>query len=302
MEIIIMGAGAIGSLIGALLSHNNKVTLIGHPPHITAIQREGLRIEGETNFKGQIPAYENLEEINRSPDILFLTVKSHDTYTAINQASKIISRDTIVCSLQNGLDNIEKICRIVPSSQIVIGVTSHCLELVTPGVVNHTCRGWTKIGVVDKGSHDKAKIVADLLNNSGIKTSIVKDIKTEVWRKAIINSSINPLTAIFSCKNGYLLQNPILKNIMEQVCRESTRVAQKEGFPLREEEMIKQTRDVIEHTADNTSSMLQSLLRGKRTEIDSINGVIVHLGREKGCSTLLNEILLHLIKIKTTKV
>ncbi len=299
MEIIIMGAGAIGSLIGGLLSHNNKVTLVGHPPHITAIQRMGLRIEGETNFRGQLPAYEDLEEISSPPDILFLTVKSYDTYTAINQASKIISRDTIVCSLQNGLDNIEKISKIIPSSQIVMGVTTHGVELVEPGVIRHTGRGWTKIGVLEEKAYRKAEIVAEVLNKSGFKTIVVDDIKTEIWKKAIINSSINPLTAIFSCRNGYLLENPILKAIMERVCIESTRIAQIEGIPIEVEDMIKLTIEVVENTAGNTSSMLQSILGGKKTEIDSINGVITRIGRKKGYNPVLNEILLKLVEGKT---
>jgi len=296
MNIVIMGAGAIGSFIGATLSKNNKVILVGRNPHIAAIQKKGLEIKGETVFKGKISAVTSVDEISFIPDIVFLTVKAYDTANAMDEILPILSRETILCSLQNGLDNIEKISGKINLDQIVAGVTSRGVELRKPGVIYHTGIGWTIVGTLKDTIREKAEFIAGVLNKSGIETSVTSDIMKEIWKKAIINSSINPLTAIFSCRNGYLLENPILAGILDRICRESTSVANAAGIPLNEEDLVDLTHRVIENTAGNSSSMLQSMRRGKKTEIDSINGKIVEIGEKKGVDPVLNKILLYLIK------
>jgi 2-dehydropantoate 2-reductase len=114
--------------------------------------------------------------------------------------------------------------------------------------------------------------------------------------KAIINSSINPLTTIFHCKNGYILRNPILEEIVKRICEESTSVANSQGINLSSQRMIDRTVAVIQKTAENYSSMLQSLNQGKQTEIDSINGKIIEMGVAKHIDTPLNEILVSIVK------
>ena len=296
MNIVIMGAGAIGSFIGAYLSKNNNVILVGRNPHVSAIQSRGLEIKGKTVFRRKIPAVTSVDKISFLPDIIFLTVKSYDTENAIGEILPIISKETIVCSIQNGLDNIEKIKSKISLDQIVAGVTSHGVELRKPGVIYHTGVGWTTIGILKNNIRDKAELVADLLNKSGIKTDITSDIMREIWKKAIVNSSINPLTAIFSCKNGYLLENPILVGIVDRICMESTSVAQACGISLNQEDLIRLTHKVISATANNSSSMLQSIKKGKKTEIDSINGKIVEIGEQHNIEPFLNRILLYIMK------
>jgi len=116
------------------------------------------------------------------------------------------------------------------------------------------------------------------------------------WIKAIINSGINPLTAFFQCKNGYLLENPILEKIVEKVCEESVCIANANKINLTFEDMIQKTKEVIKNTSENYSSMLQSVKKGKKTEIDSINGEIVDIGKKHNINTSMNEVLVHLVK------
>jgi 2-dehydropantoate 2-reductase len=121
------------------------------------------------------------------------------------------------------------------------------------------------------------------------------DITGEIWRKAIINSSINPLTAFFGCQNGYLLENPVLEKTVEAICTESSIIAAHEGIPVSPEEMIPRTKEVIQETALNSSSMLQSIQQGKRTEIDSINGALMRKGLGRNIDVSLNRILVELL-------
>ena len=125
MNIVVMGAGAIGSLFGGLLSKKNNVILIGRSPHVNAIRKNGLNIEDKTTLNVKIPAQDTINKVMLSPDLLILTVKSFDTRFAINQAIQIIDNDTIILSLQNGLDNIDKIKKVVDINQIIAGITTH---------------------------------------------------------------------------------------------------------------------------------------------------------------------------------
>jgi len=297
MNIIIFGAGAIGSLLGAFLSKKNDVLLIGRKSHILSIKKNDLVIQGKTNLKIKIKAMEKVGGLKLKPDLLILTVKSYDTESAILQAKKILDDDTIVLSLQNGLDNIDRIKQYISYENIIAGVTTHGAFFPEPGIIKHTGKGITILGELNGIKTERIVNIVKCFNESGIETIFSKDIINEIWFKAIINSSINPLTAIFKCKNGYLLENPILENLVEKICMESTKVANSEGVNLSHQSMIKKTKLVIRNTSENYSSMFQSLKKGKKTEIDFINGKIVDIGKRNNSETALNEVLIFLINI-----
>lgn len=296
MNIVIMGAGAIGSLFGGLLSKKNNVMLIGRTSHVNAIRKNGLNIEDKTQLNVKIPAQDTINKVTLSPDLLILTVKSFDTRSAINQVMQIIDDDTIILSLQNGLDNINIIKKVVHSNQIIAGITTHGAFFSKPGVIRHTGKGKTVLGELNGKKTGRIKHIADLFNEAGIETIVSEDIIKEIWIKAIVNSSINPLTTFFQCKNGYLLKNPILEKIVEKVCKESTSIAKANGINLLYQHTIQKTKEVIRNTSENQSSMLQSFKRGKKTEIDSINGKFIDIGRVRTIDTPMNEILIYLVK------
>jgi 2-dehydropantoate 2-reductase len=298
MNVVIFGAGAIGSLFGAFLSKQNNTFLIGRKNHVDIIKRNGLKISGITNMKIQVDCSNTVDEICFKPDLLILTVKSYDTEDAIKEIKSIIAKDTIVLSLQNGLDNIEKIEQIIGKKHIIGGITTHGAFFSEPGVINHTGVGATVLGEIDGRKTERLERIVSMFNEVGIKTEYTLQIFKEIWIKAVINSSINPLTSYFDCKNGYLLSNPILEKIVELVCKESTLVANCSKIDVSYEDMIKKTKDVIRWTSENYSSMLQSLKRGKRTEIASINGKIVEIGKNNGLDVSLNDMLIYLVESK----
>lgn len=295
MNIVVVGAGAIGSLFGAFLSKKNTVVLLGRTPHVTEIQHHGLKIKGRTTLQVNVSAVDSINDISLSPDIILLTVKSYDTESAIEQVCNLIQDHTVVISLQNGLDNIEKIEQTVDKKQILTGITTHGAIFSKPGHIQHTGEGTTLIGELDGKESNRLQDIVRMFNDAGIHTQANNDMKKELWVKAIINSSINPLTAFFHCANGYLLENPLLEKTVDLVCEESTQVAQVEGFQLTVPNMIQRTKEVITDTSKNDSSMLQSVQQGKQTEIASINGKIISTGKHHGIRTPLNEILVSLI-------
>jgi 2-dehydropantoate 2-reductase len=296
MNIVILGAGAIGSLFGGLLSKKNNVTLVGRKPHVQAISKNGLKITGKTQLNVRLSAEESIGKIGFSPDILILTVKSYDTETAIKEAKNIIGDNTVVLSLQNGLDNIEKICKIIDKKNVVAGITTHGVFFSKPGIIHHTGKGTTILGELNGKKTERIASIVGCFNRVGIKTIVGQDIIKEIWYKTITNSSINPLTAIFQCKNGYLLKNPILEKLVEKICKESTNIARAECINTSHMAALEKTKEVIKSTSENQSSMFQSIKKDGRTEIESINGKLVEIGKNHHVETLLNETLIYSVE------
>lgn len=295
MNIVVIGAGAIGSLVGGFLSQNNSVVLVGRSYQKESIQKNGLSITGKTHRTFHLAVVDSVGDVDGFPDLVILAVKSYDTDKALQDASSLFTSDTLVLSLQNGLDNLQKIEKYVEKQHIFGSVTTHGVFALRPGVVEHTGLGRTVIGSWDNTAKKNLDCLVSLFNEAGIKTKKSVDVRTDIWKKAIINSSINPLTALFGCTNGYLLENPVLEGITKKICYESTAVACSQGvsvsFPL----MVRLTKRVIHETSANFSSMLQSVQHKKKTEINEINGVIVRLGQQTGIDVSLNKILTSLI-------
>ena len=295
MNIVIFGAGAIGSLFGALLSKNNEVFLIGKKPHIDIIKNKGLQIIGKTIFNERLSAINNIKDINKKIDLIIITVKSYDTSIALSQIMNIVDNNTIILTIQNGLDNLEKIKQKFNPKQIIGGVTTQGALFVKPGLIKHTGTGLTFLGELNGNYSNRMKNIVKLFNNSRIYTKLTSNILDEIWIKGIINSSINPLTTIFRCKNGYLLKNPILFNMIKLICYESSNIAIKEGININHDDVFQRNIDVIKDTSDNYSSMYQSFIKNKKTEINSINGKFVSIGKKLNTETSINEILIKLI-------
>lgn len=296
MNIVIFGAGAIGSLFGYFFSKENNVALIGRKTHIDAIKQNGLIIKGKTRKNIKISTFETIDEVPFIPDLLILTVKSYDTENAIKQTVGLIDENTFVLSLQNGLDNVEKIQKYVDRKRILACITTHGVVFCKPGVIEHTGVGKTVIGAIENKNISILDNIASMLSKSGIKTTTSNYILKDIWIKAIVNSCINPVTAIFRCKNGYLLENPVLEKIVEKICAESTNIANSHGIDVSYEGMIKKTKQVITETSKNRSSMLQSINLGKKTEIESINGTFVNIAKKHGTECLLNSVLVNVVK------
>lgn len=294
MNIVIFGAGAIGSLFAGILAKNNNVVLVGRKKHVEAIRQSGLKIKGKTNAVVKISAVERVKDLFFSPDLVIISVKSYDTEKSAVEIKKILGKNTFVMSLQNGLDNIEKLQKIVDKKKLFVCITTHGSVFSKPGVIFHTGIGKTKIGSIVKNKLLENRFV-EMFNSSGIKTVYSEDIMYDIWAKGIVNSSINPLTCLFKCKNGYILENPVLEKIMEKICFESVSVANACGFNFAYSEMLKFTKEVICDTCENFSSMLQSVQKGRKTEIASINGYIVKNARKFDLNVSLNELLVYIV-------
>jgi 2-dehydropantoate 2-reductase len=291
-KIFILGAGAIGSVIGALLSKKNDATLIGNKAHVEAIKSKSLSVSSNINETFSLQADTQIRQIPHET-LIFLTTKAYDSEKAVQGIRRLLRKDTVVLVLQNGLGNEEIVKRAVGhKAQVLRGITNMAAEFFKAGEIKY----WAGETTIEHNG--VAKEIATIMNNSGLKTSVSKNITNETWNKVVLNSVISPLTAIFGVKNREISTQP-LAEVRQQIIRECVQVGNAEGvtFPKDLEKGI--SKDIVSYA--NYSSMCQDIMRGKRTEIDFLNGKIVALGARHHISTPVNETIVHLIKFLEEK-
>ena len=298
MKIAVVGPGAMGCLFAALLTEaGHRVWLLDRSAErARKIALSGIHIEGIGG-----PRTVRLEATGKAcvigaVDLAFIWTKAYDTESAVESARPVLAGHTEVISLQNGLGNVEAIARVVHPSRVIGGITSHGATLLGIGSVRHAGRGDTIIGRMHSQPDCGLQQVAGLLSAAGIETSISRDIDSTIWSKLIVNAAINPLTAITRLKNGQLLANGETRRLLDLVAEESGRIVAQAGIPLAYPDIRDRIYSVCEATDRNRSSMLQDILRGRRTEIDAINGALVDKARALHVEAPVNEMLVCLVK------
>ena len=228
-------------------------------------------------------------------DIVMIFVKSYDTEGAVRSALHASTPNTIFVTLQNGIGNVEKISEIVGVERVVGGITSEGSLLLSPGRARHTGEGKT-ILALPSGSKADIRLVSSVLSSSGFETEIWDDLESAIWGKAIINAAINPVGALTGLPNGALAELEETRDLMASLSEEGSKVARAKGIQIPFDDPFQTVLDLCRATARNLNSMLQDLLRGRRTEIDSINGAIIREGEAMGVKTPANLVVYKLIK------
>jgi 2-dehydropantoate 2-reductase len=298
MKIVIVGPGAIGCLFAAFLSKSQEEIwlLDKDKERAEKISQNAISIEGISgNWQAQVKATTETKEIGQA-DLIILCVKSYDTKEAIIKARPLVGENTDVLTLQNGIGNIEIIGEVVGGDKVIGGVTNLGATLLDAGKVRHAGKGETVIGRIDGKIPVEMRAIREIFNKAGLETRISRDIKGLLWSKLIINVGINALTAITRLNNGKLVEFEGTRKILRDAVTEGTRIAKRKRIKLIYDDPLAKVEAVCEATATNVSSMLQDILRKKRTEIDFINGVIVRQGQELGIPVPVNSILLDLVK------
>ncbi|NWG09934.1 MAG: 2-dehydropantoate 2-reductase [Nitrososphaerales archaeon] len=303
MKTLVMGAGAIGSVFGGFLSNSQDVTLIGRVSYISAIRKKGLRVSGiwgEHLFKN-LKAFTSADECREiSPyDLILMTTKSYDTEYATMQILPLIGNNSIVVSVQNGIGNEETIAKIVGKERTMGGMAIFGAMMMEPGHVKVTVYASECLFGTISGGIKRAKTVAEIIAKSGIPSLPTDDIIREKWMKVFYNIALNPLSAILKVRYGVLGKYDETRSIMRGMLQEAFEVAEAEKIGLKftcEDYFERLIERQLPPTADHISSMLQDLERGKRTEVDFINGAIVRMGKRHNIETPVNETIVNIIK------
>lgn len=298
MKIVIVGPGAMGCLFACLLSKSKEEVWIldKHKERAGKINEQGIALEGISgNWQAKVKATAEAEEITGA-DLIIICVKSYDTKEAAIRCKPCVGDNTKVLTLQNGLGNIEIIGEVIGADKVIGGVTNEGATLLNTAQVKHAGKGETVIGRIDGKIPVEMCSIREIFNRSGFETRISRDIKGLLWSKLIINVGINALTAITRLNNGRLVEFEGTRKILREAVTEAVRIAKRKRVKLIYDDPLAKVEAVCEATAINVSSMLQDVLRKKRTEIDFINGVIVRQAQELGIPSPVNSLLVDLVK------
>ncbi|MHA1681020.1 MAG: ketopantoate reductase family protein [Promethearchaeota archaeon] len=308
VKVAIFGAGAIGSLFAAYFRNAGiAVGVVARGAHGDVLVRRGLTLKRA--YDGREMVFEDIDVI-REPSrlgdypVVVLSVKTYDLEGVMGDFKEhgILDEDAhVLCILQNGLGNEAVVRRFYSRIPIIRFITSNGAMMPEPGTVIHTGEGRTFIGIHDEnGSKISAGILDrfhDALKYNGLHVEISNEIARHVWGKAIINCGINAVGAMYRVKNGEILRNPILLEISRKIVGEAIKVARARGEledPGYDGWM--EVRRVMERTRENRNSMLQDIEKGRKTEINFINGIISKLGSEIGIETPWNDAITLIIQ------
>jgi len=291
MKVCILGAGALGCLLGGLLAKSgNEVVLVGRGSHLKTIIKQGLRVRGLMEFTV-------FPEVSSSPvpsDIILLTVKSYDTGSA---ASIIpLGDNTPVLSLQNGLGNEDVLAAALGPERVMGGATSCGAEQIAPGEVAYNGIGETVFGELTGKHSRRVHDIREMFELAGMQSRLDADVSKIKWEKALVNVGVNPVTAVLKIKNGDLLRGGLIR-LCRDALREAHAVAVKEKVNVAPvSDMEKKLYRVVEATSPNYSSMAQDLIKGKRTEIGALNGKVVELASRHDLMVPVNQTLTTLVR------
>jgi 2-dehydropantoate 2-reductase len=299
MRIAVLGAGSMGSLFGGLLSSTgSEVWLVDiREDHIRAITEHGLIIESDEGKRVVTPSATTRPQAVGPVELLIVFVKAIHTAEAMATADALIESNTLVLSLQNGLGNLETIADKVGPDRVIAGVTYEGARTVGPGHVYHQVKASTVIGALEGNPTDRIMAIADTFRRSGLPTDVKKDVQGLVWSKAVINISVNALTAITGLKFSEIVASLEATKILEHTIDECVQVTRKLGVKLDyDADPHGHIKAHLQRIGPNKSSMLQDMENGRKSEIEALNGKLVAYGRQLGIPTPFNELLTYLIQ------
>ncbi|MEW6171418.1 MAG: 2-dehydropantoate 2-reductase [Candidatus Omnitrophota bacterium] len=298
MKIAIVGPGAIGSLFASFISkvHQDIWLIDKKELRVKLIQEKGIIVEGVSGkHQAKVNITCDLAQVGKV-DLLVIAVKAYDTKQAIEFSRSLVGEDSLVLTLQNGIGNAEIISEAVGQEKVIVGVTNQGATLISDGHINHAGIGETIIGRIDGKIPVQLRQIREIFNKAGFETRISRDIKGILWSKLIINVGINAITAITRLNNGKITEFEGTRRVLESAVNEAVKVAKKKRIKLIYDDPLAKVEAVCEATSTNISSMLQDVLKNKKTEIDFINGAITRQAQNLGIPTPVNNILVDLIK------
>ena len=299
-EVVVVGAGAMGSLIGGLLGEGGiEVTLVDvWAEHVAAIEKDGLRLIGDTRDR-VVPVRATTEPATiGGAEIVIVQCKALHTVAAVEAARALFGTDTVAISFQNGLGNEKAIGGIIGMNKVLGGLTAQGSHMVGPGVVRYFGDLPSYVGELEGGVSARAERIAAAFTSAGLQTTASPDIRREMWKKLLANVAMSAVSTITDLTVDEIMAVPELKTVAFNALDEAAAVGRATGIDLD----AQATREVILKitgkggTGRNKSSMCTDVLNRRKSEVDFIYGPVVRLGREHGVPTPVIETLVSAVK------
>lgn len=300
MRVLVHGAGAVGSYFGALLARaGNDTVLVARGAHLDVLQRHGLRVDRPD---GPITA-PSLRAVadpadafgDAAPELILVCVKSYDTAAAAAALAPVVRPDTIVLSLQNGVENEERLARAFGLPPLLVGLTRIGVERTAPGIVRYTGRGEIVFGEPDGATSPRARRLADTLAAATIPHQLHRNVLVVAWEKLAWNAGFNAVTTLVDQPVGPVVARPETCALVRRAMEETDAVATALGIPVRRGRLDAVVAESAAEMPDFPTSMLQDRRRGTRLEHDALNGAVVRAAGRVGVAAPVNRLLLSLL-------
>src|SRR5262245_1283389 len=283
MNILVIGAGSIGSLFGALLSRRARVVLHGSRGVVTGLRSGIVVAEDEAGRDTRVTTIAEGLPPGSEFDLVLVATKATANRKVALSLRAHLGQETRLLVLQNGMGNEEAFGRVVRRERILRGVVYEGVFRASPERVLWWGKGVTYLGYpfFPSQSREDPFLVelARLFESAGLRARVAADIRREVWKKLIINAAMNPLGAITGCENRALVESRDTREILGRLVGEGERAARIEGYSF---DLLGKVEDLARRTGRNLNSMLQDFRRGRRTEIEFLNGFLVRFAEAHG--------------------
>jgi 2-dehydropantoate 2-reductase len=298
-QVAVVGAGAVGCYFGGLLARSGVgVKLVGRAPHVEAITRDGLLLDGlRIHERIPIAATTSLADGARAAAVVLFCVKTVSTESTARELRPFLAPNATILCLQNGVDNADRIHSAIGAYAIPT-VVYVAAEMTAPGHVTHTGRGDLIIG--HRAGWPAPPILeplAAMFEQAGIPCRISDEIAVELWTKMVVNCAYNALSALTRAQYGRLVRSEPVRDFAMRTIAETIAVARAEGVSLSEQVVVEAASQLAEKMTRATSSMAQDIARGRPTEIDSLNGYVVRRASALGIAAPVSEILAAMVKM-----
>ncbi|HXV77869.1 MAG TPA: 2-dehydropantoate 2-reductase [Candidatus Polarisedimenticolaceae bacterium] len=305
-RVAVVGPGAVGGYFGGMLARAGaRVTLVGRPgtalgAHLSQVARHGLRIEGARIRETIAVEVTDTPRAVAGAELVLFCVKTVDTDEAASGIAPYVRDGAIVVSLQNGVDNVERLRRAGVDALAAVVFVGAAVE--RPGVIDHRGRGDLVVGALAGGSRAGAPTdagrVAVWFERAGVPCRVAETIERELWIKLIINSMSNPIAAVTGATYAEIAEFEPAWRLAVVIAGEAVGVGNAAGVGLELDEVLARARAVIESVGASTASTRQDVERGRATEIDALNGYLSRRGSELGIPTPVNDAMHALVKLR----
>lgn len=296
LKVAIIGPGGVGGYYGGILSKAGiDVHFLARGEHLNMIKKRGLQIRShKRGFCTKVKASDNPDEIGVS-DLILFCVKSFDTEKTAKLIKQMVGPGTTIISLQNGVDNEEIIGNILGHEKVMGGIAFIGSRIAEPGVILHTAAGSLSFGELSGGRSERGYFINEIFKSVQIEAKLTNNIKETMWRKMVWNCGFNAITALTKCCVSELLNVPETRKVIELSMKEVINVASTLGIYFNED-LVCKTISATEQQGEIRTSMLVDMEKGKRMEIEAINGAVSKRGEKYGIPTPVNDTFYGVIK------
>ena len=304
MDIAVMGAGGVGGYFGGLLARaGNNVTFIARGAHLAAMRSNGLRVissnDGEFVVPGQ--ATDQPAEVGHQELVLF-TVKMYHNEDAITAIAPMVGPDTIVLTLQNGIDNGERLAEVYGPDRVMIGSAYLEGRIAEPGIVTQGGPGAASFGERTTGITERGKRLLDVFQTAGWRVELLENMTGMLWKKFAYLSGSAGVCAASGCAYGELRSVPETRSAIQEAIAEALAVGEAAGAPLEPDSLEWSMNALDNFPATGMASLAKDFAEGQPVELEGLTGTVIRMGRQYGVPTPINNALYAVLKPRANRI